>query len=371
MSHPVIHPTVKKVVWIRVGALGDLLVGTPNLADAHKIFPNADVIVMGDKIWTEILSPEQWPRIKGIVVIEKRGSLRGIYHAAQNNQWVATNETKPLRYFFKNLDAIVNTRYESLRYAWGPWAMGVKIRYGMCPPPFKWIYTHWAPSLGKDPQIYERDLASFIIRGASIVKKFSSLLEPNVKIARSLVEQMNREGLEIPRLKKTVLSQKNYLIINPTASIREKAWPSKNFRELALKLKNSHKTPAIKIVGTKKESEWLKEVAGSDFEIIQPNTIRDLIDVVEGAQLLITNASSMQFIAASTKTRVLTLIGNANPKIWGPLGPDDIYLKPDPIVASEKNIFKLEEMYFEKLSVDKVFETCLSMAQNFSHTTSD
>lgn len=368
-----IHREVKKVGWIRVGALGDLLVGTVNLADTHMVFPNAEVTVIGDKIWTEILSPEQWPRIASIIVLENRGALKGIEYKPHGDGWKPMGEPLPLSHFYKNFGATVNTRYESLRYAWGPWACGVKIRYGMSEPYLKWVYTHWSPSLGKDPVIHERDLATFILRAATRVGKFPNFFSPNHNEARRIMNIMIEDGdlkpgweaTALPRLRKEIpiVDSSNrgaYWIVNPTASRKEKAWSPKKFRELILilKVKLEPKNIKIIVVGSPKESAWLKEVAAEDFKIVQPQSISELIHLVGEARVVISNTSSMQFIAAATNTRVVTLMGHANPQVWGPLGPHDIYLKPDPIDTKEADIFKLEELYFDKLSVEQVYKVC-------------
>ncbi len=127
-----------------------------------------------------------------------------------------------------------------------------------------------------------------------------------------------------PKNKLENSSRKN-ILINPTASIREKAWDSKRFRELALKLKDDH--TEIKIIGSPKETAWLVEVAQDDFKILQPQNIMELVDIVYNSHLLITNTSSMQFIAAGTATPTLTLMGSASPIRWGCLGEGSLCIK--------------------------------------------
>jgi ADP-heptose:LPS heptosyltransferase len=360
---------VPQVLWIRVGALGDLLISTAALEAAFERFPDSKIWVLGDRFWLELLEPAQWPRLNGIIIRKKkrRGQL---YVPASRTGWKREGDERPLSYFYRRSQATINLRIESYRFAWGPWFARVPIRIGSCPWPMKWLYTHWLPWLGKEPNLHERDWYEAVVR-APRRKLFPLGTTENNR--RKLAVSTDRPRAGLPKLKepnwstvtrltegKASVRFKSYWLINPTASRREKAWPAKNFRELALKLSERLKVNGISIVivGAPNETEWLTQVAGSDFPIVQPPSLGELIDVVAGANVLITNTSSVQFIAAGSGTPSLTIMGRSQPVRWGPVGGQDIVVQgkiPDP---RPSDLFKEERLAYESIGVDSVLEAC-------------
>jgi ADP-heptose:LPS heptosyltransferase len=147
------------------------------------------------------------------------------------------------------------------------------------------------------------------------------------------------------------------LLVNPTSSRREKAWPSQKFHELIKSLKASPnlRDVEVKVLGAPSETDWLNEVARGEFSIVQPANIGELFRTVAQASMLVTNTSSVQFIAASVATPVVTLMGRARPEIWGPLGPKDLIVRgSEP--ADVDSLFEREQMAYESIAVKTVID---------------
>lgn len=360
-----------KVAWLRVGALGDLLVGMASLAEMHEFFPQAQVTVIGPKLWCEILSPEAYPWIECIAVIEKKAQVARLFRVREG-RWQSTDEVISLRDLLRSYQAFVNTHIDSYRYGFTAWQARVPVRIGSTPAAMAWLYTHTSPFFGKDPLIHERDAALLLLNYAegSGVRFFRSVERNRVNLSEwversSLVQKWRQIGL--PRGKTPDLARAqaltgreaaSYVLVNPTSSRREKAWPSSQFRELLLRESESFAARGLEILvlGAPNETDWLQEVAGSEFRIIQPTNIFDLQDVLSGARRLLTNTSSVQFIAAMTQTRTLTLMGRGRPEIWGPLGPHDEVLRGQPPPELLGDIFKQEEAAYRSIEVATVAE---------------
>jgi len=333
---------LKKIVVYHTGALGDLLVSTAALKWAISLFPESvQWTVVGNGLWKQILLPSQWPQIKSILQIEPRNQQKNVlWHASESkNEWTAS---KPqfdlsLKQFLHSFDLSIDFRSESLRFALQAMWAGVPVRVGASKSRLaKIFFTHFV--LEKNTQVtHERDRYLNIL---------SSLDEKS---------EIKPDFIGLPQLKKfdqafflesTGMPLKTIVLINPTASKRQKAWPSQRFRQLALELhKKGH---SVQIIGSPSETEWLSEVAQKDFSVLQPKSILNLVDLVFGAKILITNTSSMQFIAAGTNTPVATLVGSANPLVWGPLGTSALYIK-----ASGSDV-QDEEKAYGKISVEMV-----------------
>jgi len=335
-----------RVTWIRVGALGDLLVSLQALETSLNRFPNADFWIMGSSLWIEILDPEHWPRIDGIFVSEN--GKTGQFYEPLGRQWVLKNPFVSALEFYRQTDVTVNLRIESYRFAWGPFKSLVPTRIGSCPRHMKWLYTHYFPWLGKEPSLHERDWYDGVAKANQGMKKEDIPLGHLSRTGLPKLRNVDPERSELL----WGLKHKKFIIVNPTASRVEKAWPKEQFRKLVGELSLDHQ---VIVVGAPHETEWLRYVANEKARIIQPVQLRDLFDLVGAAEFAVCNTSSLQFVAAAQGTKCFVLMGLASPLRWGPLGPEDQVIEA-PIKPNDSKIdlFKREQMAYESIAYGDV-----------------
>lgn len=377
---------VQQVCFIRIGAVGDLLVSTAALEETFKRFPDAKIWIMGPELWKQILLPSRWPRVSGIITLDKkrRGTL--CVPNLQNESWDPQGAAQPIKDYFRICDAVINLRPESLRFTWPVFFARVPIRIGTCWWPIKWLFTHWSPWLGRDPIIHERDrmlriamaprtpwwplgftqknrrdliLEQTYLTNKPKADKYAAL-QPG-QMPDSVIHQWHDKVL--PQLKTAdshaahqITQVEDFVLVNPTASRREKAWPAEKFHTLCLNLQPwlKERGHQLLVIGSPKETDWLKQVAGQTIPIVQPPNLRQLIDVVGCAKAVITNTSSMQFFANSLRSPTLTLMGRTFPARWGPLAPKDLTIcgkLPSPPMT---DIFAEEVAAYNSISVETV-----------------
>jgi ADP-heptose:LPS heptosyltransferase len=355
---------VRRVAWVRVGALGDLVVGLAGLAECMQRFSDAELVVVGSKLWTEILHPAAWPGVVAIEVVDRRGGLAQRYEV-EADVWVSRGEPRALRSAWSDCDVVVDTRVDSLRFAVEAWRAGVPERWGMAPPWAAWIFTHAAPHFGKDPLLHERDvpllildaarrgLARFRSEGSAEALDRSVKLSPGIARWRLLgLPALCKADQEVESkiAAKEVGARNSFYVLNPTSSRREKAWPSAKYREF---LQSRPADEKWLVVGSPSETDWLREVALNADQIVQPASIGELFEVLSRACGLLTNTSSLQFVAASAGCPVLTLMGRADPRIWGPVGPKDLFVRGrEP--SDVEDLFERERRAYDAISVDEV-----------------
>lgn len=383
---------VKQGVWIRVGALGDLLVATAALQETLEKFPNAKLWIIGPKLWTEIIDPKLWPRINGIIVVtdKKNHKNLGELYLSSEEGWRSSGAAQPLFNFYKQAQLSVNHRVESYRFAWGPWLAKVRYRFGTCPWPMKWLYTHWSPWLGKDPILHERDRhlkiieaqktqffpLGFTLNNRAQLKKEQtgdeskkaekySVFQPHqspqtlaYKWRARALPSIHRNSSETQQntqrdVHKKYQLNKKYWAVNPTSSRWEKAWSREKFKEFVLKINPTAEAMGAEIIilGAPNETDWLKFVAGEAFRVLQPSSIQELIQIVAHAELLITNTSSVQFIASATKTPSFVFMGRTFPARWGPLGVKDVFVAGRAPRDFKGNIFEEDFAGYDSISV--------------------
>lgn len=352
-----------KVAVIHRGAWGDLYISLAALKEAELAHPGAPFVVIGSSKWLEILSPEDWPTLKEICVSEN-GRTGVVYDWSRSLKCWQPKSAVGMRAYFSDVGVSFNLRTESLRYAWAPLLAGVPIRHGSAPSPLGWfIYTHRAPWLGKDPLLHERDRLLQVVEAPDRIgvlrqRWIETTGLPQVKKP----DQQTAERLaRAPRGK--------YILFNPTSSRREKAWPAERFRALLVAITPKLAAHGIvaRVIGAPNETVWLQEVVSAEGDqlkntVVQPANIRELADVVAGAIMLVTNTSSMQFLANGYDVPVLTLMGRGQPEIWGPLGKNDRVIRGQ-IDARTTDIFASERAAYESISLDEVMAVALSMLE--------
>ncbi len=366
---------MQRVGWIRIGALGDLLVGLASLREAIDMWPSAKVTVVGSPLWLQILEPGFWPQVDRIVTVEKRGTT-AVVHDRIDGNWIK-REAAPTSLrseFASGYSAVVNARVDSPRQGFAAFWARVPERWGSAEGLARLIYNRRAPHDGKDPLIHERDVPLLMMDEAEAILKgdrrfTNKSLRERIDLSPR-IKKWRGAGLPTPRrldasYTKSEVGSDRYFIVNPTSSRKEKAWPSSKFRDLLLEAKRRGLFAGIKpvVVGAPNEAEWLFEVAVDDFEILQPHSVGELFNAVSGAEFLLTNTSSVQFIAASVGTKALTLMGRARPEIWGPLGPSDRFvLGKEP--SDVESMFERELKAYESIEVETVLSELVAMASS-------
>ncbi len=366
---------VQRVGWIRMGALGDLLVGLASLREVIDRWPGSRVSVIGPKLWLEILEPGFWPEIDRIVVIERKNPAAKVYElniagkssdlGDERQTWslVSAAEWTLRSEMASGYEVVFNTRVDSPREAFPSFFARVPERWGAAKGLERFIYTRRGSHYGKDPLLHERDVPLLLQDEIESNQRLSSFPTLAQRIENSpRIEKWRKQGLPCPRAAPKNTSAPKTLLVNPTSSRREKAWPSQRFRELLKVLKPLPELSGveIKVLGAPAETDWLQEVASEGFQIAQPSSIGELFKTVAGADLLLTNTSSVQFIAAATATPVLTLMGRARPEIWGPLGPKDVVVRGvEPLDV--ESLFEREKLAYESIAVDQVKAALIHM----------
>ncbi len=391
------------VALIRLGSLGDVLIATPALRETIQKFSGKPVYVVGSSLWLKILSPRMWPEVSGVLTMTKKGREARLYRP-EGDLWRAAEEKITIMQLLHRCAVTVNLRIDSFRFLSLAWFARVPRRHGTCPWYLKFLVTHWSPWLNQTAAIHERDRLLRIVdaprrrlfplglesqnrrnlflnpeapagdggRGAAadyatpLQAAWPKTTLPYIWLRRGL-PQLAKADTRVLR-DKFHLEAKSYWLVNPTSSLVEKAWPADRFRifcaQYAATLKKRKKS--LVITGAPHETDWLKSVATGDFRVIQPHTFTDLLQLVAGAEVLITNTSSLQFIAAATLTPAITLVGRATPARWGPVGPNDISVWGQLPKNFRGNFREQEIASYEEISVDQLRAAAQKMTERLN-----
>jgi heptosyltransferase-1 len=160
-------------------------------------------------------------------------------------------------------------------------------------------------------------------------------------------------------VRKLLLSNKvnadNYIVFVPGAARPEKLWPLERFAELAEKI-DSRFGFRIVATGSQGEREYIETTGQGVINLAGQTSLRELISLLKGASLVISNDTGPGHIAAALGVPLVMLFGPTNPARLCP------YRRPDCIVAVEPKAMGLKIESFdpkysiEHVTVEQVFE---------------
>ena len=165
---------------------------------------------------------------------------------------------------------------------------------------------------------------------------------------------------------------KNPIIIHSgtSATVKSRRWPAKKFQQLADELSN--KGYNIIFSGSEEEKPIVDKIlslsAKNHLNLVGRTTLGQLLQLFRKAKLVISLDTGPMHLAAASSTPTLGLFGANTPKKWGPYGPQHkaIYHGPE-IPCTQQQYGKVcnhpEGYHMQDITVKEVLETTLNMLQ--------
>jgi ADP-heptose:LPS heptosyltransferase len=276
----------RKILIIRLRAIGDVLLCTPIVRALRKKFPQAQIDFLTEKQPAEILKNNSY--LSKIYVLPKHESVLSYCFVLKN---IIENHYNWVLDFFGNP-----------RSAWITWLTFSKLRMGYAHRFRKWAYTHPIP-LNRIRRYQVEVNLKFL--------EFLKIPFDNFQLDFFLTSEEYSWG------KKTI-DQLNFgkfkIALNPTGSWPAKCWPLEYWEKLIFEINSHFKTRPILLWGP--DTNWAIEFQKKmeDRLIIAPRTdLRQLASLIAQVQLLVGNDGAPQHIAQALGTRSLTIFGPT----WG------------------------------------------------------
>jgi ADP-heptose:LPS heptosyltransferase len=114
-------------------------------------------------------------------------------------------------------------------------------------------------------------------------------------------------------------------VLNPNAGLLPiRAWPLRNYAELARKIIKNHKDTFIAVIGVKDASKDAKIIANAAgnrcIDLTNKTTLKEVVDIFNISKVLVTNDSGPAHFASLTPIKNIVLFGPETPKLYCPLG---------------------------------------------------
>lgn len=299
-----IKKTPKKILIIKPSSLGDIIHSLPFLNAIKNHFTSSEIHWVVAKGFESLL--ETHPMIKKLIIIHKDDwkNLRNIKSTLAELSEIYSELRN------ESYDIVIDLQ-GLLRSGLLAYATGAPIRIGFTEARegSTMFYTHKIEG-GKDIHAVDRYL----------------------KIASAIGCDLNEIifpmplSIESENIKALKASLGRYAVIVPGARWKTKQWSAERFAQLI----NLLKINSI-IVGSKNDktiSEYIVSQTGDKaLSMAGRTTINELIHLIRGAKIVITNDSGPMHIAAACGIPVVAIFGPTNPLRTGPYGKHHIIIK--------------------------------------------
>lgn len=308
--------TVKNILVMRLGGIGDIITATPALRYLKKRFPQSRIALLGERPSVEI--------IRGAPYIDEIINLPGLFGAQAlpfisdiiNGRFHTFVEFQSLRNW-RTLIKPMLIGY--LSRAW--------VRAGLDTAGRGWFLTHRVP----DKMLSTEFIAERLIR---VVKQLSS---DEITLTAETVDK-STEVFITPSERKYAddFFKQNFTVGKPVVAIHpggnrsnfiRHTWPAERFIEAVNALVDKYNAEVLLVAGPQ-EMEYCKNIAAkiNGRTIIPHTNIKQVATLIEKSRLFIGNDSGPMHIAVAMKVPAIGIFGSTDWQMNGTYPPETNFI---------------------------------------------
>jgi heptosyltransferase-1 len=334
--------TARRILIVRLGAMGDVIHALPAAAAIRGLFPAAEIGWVIERRWMELLgprleggAPEQGPVAK--TTRSPRQPLVDRIHVVDTFSWRAKPLARSTRKaVFGLIDELRQAHYDACIDFQGSWKSatvarlsGTRLRIG---------FRH--PREAGVGVFYNRAVAA---RGAHVVEQNLSLVAglESLELRKGAVQAVLAEPPPTPvlpegaqgedwlrsELARRGLTGQRFAVINPGAGWGAKCWPAERYGEVARSL-GAAGLPSLINYGPGEESlAQAVEATGGGAARPITCTVGQLITLLGSASLFVGGDTGPMHLAAALRVPAVGLFGPTDPARNGPYGTNAVILR--------------------------------------------
>ena len=289
---------IKKILIIKFGGMGDLLLSTPVLPNLRDYFPEATIHYLTLRRSRDILMDNQY--ISRVIT----------YDPDEDKSFFTIKNIRKQKYDLV-IDLFCNPRTALITFC-----SGAKYRYG-----FDFRGRNYAYNIkmkGRGGIVHNVEFNLDALRELDIPIS-SKKLNISVTVVH---EEFANEFIE-----KYKIDSKNIIAISLTGNWEAKKYKTQDYIELMEKINQKYNVNFVLIWGNENEKiecEKIHNVYKKNSFIIPDSPIRYLGAIIKKCDLLIGNDSGPMHIAVAQGIPVLGIYGPTNPALQGPYGENNL-----------------------------------------------
>lgn len=335
------HARIRKILYINLAFLGDLILSTPTVRALRKQYPQAQI----DLLVTPWAAPAAQgnPYADNVLLYDKRGVHKNI-----KNLWHLLRQLRS-----ENYDLAITANF-AIRGAVLAWLIGACYRIGYGARHAGVFLTHKV-SADRTVIRHETENQLGILAPLGITTQDTSLSF-----------RINPVDVQSLHAKIVINNQRPVVILCPYGRHPLNQWTPEGYTSLIKQLSD---IADCYLIGGNAEAALLAAInaaAGNVAEIAAGIlTIGEMAAFFQEASLLITVDTGPMHIAGAVGIPILALFGRSDPRVWGPRGTNDVVLQKKldcvPCIIPRECA---HHRCMKELSVAIVLETARKMLEN-------
>jgi heptosyltransferase-1 len=313
------RPPIRRLLIVRLGAMGDVIHGLYAVTALRRAFPETTIGWLVEERWAELLctlpAPRYGPRsaqrplVDRVHTVDTRKWRRAPFTAATWERVAATLSDLRAAHYEVAVDLQGAVRSSLLAKL-----SGAPVIYGAAQP---------------------RENLATMFYTRKVIARGRHVIEQNLSLAEAVAEQRLRTpeialprdpaaDQEIERMLNT-RGNRQFAVINPGAGWGSKQWPPERYQEVARQLV-THGLKVVINVGPGEESLAQAIKAGSDVEIFS-GSLTQLIALTRRARLFIGGDTGPMHLAAALGVPIVAIFGPTDPARNGPFSVGSVVLR--------------------------------------------
>jgi len=296
---------IKKILFVRLRLIGDVLMTTPSLRILKNNLPEAKIYYLVEPPQDELLRGN--PDIDELIILRRNASFKEILSLVRKMR--------------KEKFDIAIDFHGGPRASLLTLLSGAKFRVGYNYSPRK-IFYHIKVERGVKEGYIHSVLNQFnLLRGLGIE---SNDLPP---LFMPELENFEREKFE-QIFKKSGLEEKKFIVMHVSAGNQYREWGVENWKKLIEIIFGKRTDIKVALIGSEKDLLYEENLKfPNTVSFIGKLNLGEVRELIKRSLLFIGPDSGPMHIASTTKTPIIAIFGPTTPSVFGPWKKDSIIIE--------------------------------------------
>ncbi len=332
---------IKRILIIRWGGMGDLVIASAVIEDIASAFPECRIDLSTEKPWDSLFRNDY--RFNEILTCQVRGNHR-IRNAMKWLREISMRKYDLIIDLQSNDHSAILMALLAIFYKKPLYIAGNRLAF---------------PYNIRSANINSGDHALAHFQAPLIG------LEITVKTRNPVIHVTKQENNHVNKLiKSNGLEHKSYIIFAPGSSYNGiyKRWGTENYCALASELIKTNKKKIV-LVGASLDAEVCEAIAISNpdniINLCGKTTVCELVPLAKSACFIVGNDTGAIHVAAASGTPCLVLFGGSDSRLSRPIGDNVHYIQAD--LEKLKQGLKPERNSIKNISINDVLNKLVSI----------
>jgi lipopolysaccharide heptosyltransferase II len=322
---------IRRILVIKLRAIGDVLLSTPVVQNLHEYFPNARIDFLTDEFAADVVVGNPW--ISEVLTFDRKNdSSIGIIRKVRG----------------KRYDLIIDL-FSNPRSAIITGLSGAPVRVGF---PFRWRkYLYNVIITPRNGNIHNVDFNLDALRRIDVpVRHLNPYFPLNDSAKKFADEWINGQHLD----GRTIVG------LNPGGGWTTKRWGLEHYARLGDVISERHNAAIVVLWGPGEEQDaiFVREKMKSQSYVIPRTSLSELGGIIGRCAFVVSNDSGPMHIAAALNVATLGIFGPTNPLQQGPYGEGHRWVRNEGLDCLECSLTTcpIGNICMTQLSVERVMD---------------